>query len=300
MDCPVCGLPVKEGERFCNACGSKLPHIVKQSFCPICGNTLLEGAKACSLCGTPVAGNEETTAAEVIAQQKEAMKNPSMDELYVPVITDEMLGIKNEPVVKNDFPTMDAVTMPGQKPRPQPQQQQQKVSHRNDPLPMPSTVSATGASVNNNIPTPTNTVPMPTNTGSVNVPNTPTVAQTPTVNDTMYQQPQQNMYQQPQQNMYQQNPNQQVESVITPEGNRIPQQPNYGQAPQPNYGQQPAANQPQKAKGGLSMVQILLIVAIIAVILIDVFVVFRGKIFGSDKNKDAEKNISIVTIDDLE
>ncbi|MBR1863560.1 MAG: zinc ribbon domain-containing protein [Ruminococcus sp.] len=309
-DCPTCGLPVKEGERFCNACGSRLPHIVKQSFCPVCGNTLLEGARVCNLCGTKV-GGDDTTAAEVIAQQQEAMKNPSMDELFVPVITDEMLGLTNQPVVQ-DMPTMDAVTMPGSKPKPKPAPAPQP-SYSGGNIPMPGQMNA-GSSV------PTPSAPMQTGGNpSVNIQKTPQVPPTPVVNDTSYQQgfaqnsyqqqPQNNMYQQssyqqPQNNTYQQGGYQQPQAVITPEG--IQQQP-YGQAPnmqqgfpqsnipQGNYQQQPA-----QQKKGLNPVQIILIVAIIGVLIADFFLFgLKDKLFGGNKNK-AKSNTSIVRIADLD
>lgn len=59
---------------------------------------------------------EDTTAAEELAKQQEALKNPSMDEVEIPVITDDMLP--DDQPKKEDFPTMDSVTLPGQKPKP--------------------------------------------------------------------------------------------------------------------------------------------------------------------------------------
>ena len=115
-DCPTCGLPYKEGEKFCNACGGRLPVLVKQKVCPVCGNTLFETSKKCSICGTPVTDDAaDTTAQEIIEKKKEEAKNPSMDEVQIPVITDEMLGLTNEPQ-QADMPTMDSIYMPGQEP----------------------------------------------------------------------------------------------------------------------------------------------------------------------------------------
>lgn len=122
-NCPECNFPYEEGQKFCNTCGAKLPVKINQKICPVCGNTLLENTKVCNICGTPVSVPQDTTAAEELARQQEMLKNPTMDAVDVPVITDEMLGLTEEQPNKADMPTMDSIFMPGQSapaPKPKP------------------------------------------------------------------------------------------------------------------------------------------------------------------------------------
>ena len=136
-NCPECNFPYEEGQAFCNTCGCKLPVTIKQKVCPVCGNTLLENTKVCNICGTPVSAPQDTTAAEELAKQQEALKNPTMDAVEIPVITDDML--QNEEPNKADMPTMDSIFMPGQEPAPKPKPvQMAKPAPAPAPIPTPA------------------------------------------------------------------------------------------------------------------------------------------------------------------
>lgn len=291
-DCPTCGLPYQEGAKFCPACGGKLPVIIQQHNCKICGNTLSENAKFCNICGSPTGLAEEIESkAEKEAQEKIDNANPTMDEIQIPVITDEMLGLTEKPLKDDSTPTMDSIYMPGQEPA----------------APKPKPVAA-----------PTQEeIAMASQTVTVGA--TPIVSDTPNVMD-----------------MYSAGHTTQTETILTPEGQRVPAQQaaqntqtnqsvtnqsvtnQFAQTAQPsNNGAIPMGSNyipggnPQQqnyvphavhnpnvvpGKGFGSIVPILLIIGIIIVILVDVFVLFREQIFGDD---DAKDNCAIVTVDDF-
>ncbi len=50
MNCPKCNKPLREGAKFCTACGQKI-EITSANSCPKCGYALKEGAKFCTKCG---------------------------------------------------------------------------------------------------------------------------------------------------------------------------------------------------------------------------------------------------------
>lgn len=52
-NCVKCGAPLREGAKFCGACGAK---IELQRFCTQCGEPLEPGEKFCTQCGAPVEG----------------------------------------------------------------------------------------------------------------------------------------------------------------------------------------------------------------------------------------------------
>lgn len=107
-DCPTCGLPVPEGARFCAACGGKVPVLIKQRICKMCGNTLSENDSFCSVCGTPCEVKKDTQ------EEKEDLSNPTMDEIAIPIIVDDMPGLQEKPLKDANTPTMDSLFMPGQ------------------------------------------------------------------------------------------------------------------------------------------------------------------------------------------
>lgn len=275
-DCPTCGLPYQEGAKFCPACGGKLPVIIQQHICKICGNTLNENAKFCNICGSPTGLAEEIESkAEKEAQEKIDNANPTMDEIQIPVITDEMLGLTEKPLKDDSTPTMDSIYMPGQEP----------AAPKPKPVIAPTQEEIAMASL------------------TVTVGATPIVSDTPNVMD-----------------MYSAGHTTHTETILTPEGQRVPAQ----QTAQATQTAQPANNgaipmgsnyipggNPEQqnyvphavhnpnvvpGKGFGSIVPILLIIGIIIVILVDVFVLFREQIFGDD---DAKDNCAIVTVDDF-
>lgn len=50
MNCPKCNKPLREGAKFCTACGQKI-ELTSVNSCPKCGYALKEGAKFCTKCG---------------------------------------------------------------------------------------------------------------------------------------------------------------------------------------------------------------------------------------------------------
>lgn len=62
MQCPKCGAPLNDGQKFCTKCGQKLivtqPNsnstIAKASACPKCGAPVNPGQKFCTKCGQPM------------------------------------------------------------------------------------------------------------------------------------------------------------------------------------------------------------------------------------------------------
>ncbi|MBQ8967356.1 zinc ribbon domain-containing protein [Ruminococcus sp.] len=302
-NCPECNFPYEEGQKFCNTCGCKLPVIIKQKICPVCGNTLLENTKVCNICGTPVSAPEDTTAAEELARQQELLKNPTMDEVEIPVITDEMLGLTEEQPNKADMPTMDSIFMPGQQPaQPKPQPKPVQIA-KPQPAPQQPVIDQMNG--------------RPQMNGQPQAPQ----MQNNFRQQNQYQQPAQpaqpvNNQFAPQQNQFAQNPQPQAPQnnfaqpqAVIPQGNGGYQQPNMPQnnpypqnnMPMNNMGQQnmPQGNQPQNGvtpgKKPGNILPIILIVAIIIVILVDVFVVFRKNIFG---DKDTKKSAAVITVAD--
>lgn len=267
-NCPECNFPYEEGQKFCNTCGAKLPVKINQKICPVCGNTLFENTKVCNICGTPVSVPQDTTAAEELARQQEMLKNPTMDAVDVPVITDEMLGLTDEQPNKADMPTMDSIFMPGQSapaPKPKPVQIAKPAPA---PVPQPSIAPQQAPQMQNNF-------------RQMNQPRNMSAGVQ-----------QQNNFAQPAQQY------QQPQSVIPPQQQNAYPQNNMPQNNMPMNNQQ---NSAKPAKGGKSIAPIILIIAIIAVILVDVFVVFKKQIFGDKNDSKAKKNAAVITVvDDID
>ena len=51
LTCPSCGAAIKEGQKFCTSCGSKIVFELAGSACPSCGKAVKPGAKFCTHCG---------------------------------------------------------------------------------------------------------------------------------------------------------------------------------------------------------------------------------------------------------
>ena len=283
-NCPECNFPYEEGQKFCNTCGAKLPVKVNQKICPVCGNTLFDKTKVCNICGTPVSVPEDTTAAEELARQQEMLKNPTMDAVDVPVITDDMLGLTDEQPNKADMPTMDSIFMPGQttaKPKPKPKPVP-IAKPAPAPVPQPSISPQQTPQMQNNFQQLNQQSAQPRNFSS-GVRQQNNFAQPAQ----QYQQPQSVIPQQPAQNFGQ----------PAMQQNAYPQN-NMPQNNMPQNGQQ---NNAKPVKGGKSIAPLILIIAIIAVILVDVFVVFKKQIFGDKNDSKSKKNASVITvIDDLD
>ena len=104
---------------------------------------------------------------------------------------------------------------------------------------------------------------------TVEIPQTPTVAETP------------NVAPQPQQ----------PERVLTPEGYQQPAQPVNNAMPQMNQ-----MNGVTPGKGAGALVPIILIILILAVICVDVFWLFRDQIFG--KKDESSNGCAVITLAD--
>ena len=59
MNCPNCGAPVSNEDKFCIKCGFRLT--ATKSFCKSCGTELTPGTKFCPKCGQPVSSENSPT-----------------------------------------------------------------------------------------------------------------------------------------------------------------------------------------------------------------------------------------------
>lgn len=266
-DCPTCGLPYAEGDKFCPQCGGKLPAKAKTLTCKMCGNTLNEHAQFCNICGTPTGVNKEEQ------KPKEDLSNPTMDEIQIPVITDDTPALQEKPLKDANTPTMDSIFMPGQQPAPQ----------QSAPQPAPVITPEEKAMANR----------------TVDIAPTPVINDTPVVNDmgntsSMYDQYSQNqnmgagettvLTPEGRETVSQQSGNITPEGQMPVGGNAIPNQIPNGM----NGGNGPRAvkrGEVVPGKGAGALVPIILVILIIGVILFDVFFLFKDQIFGKDGEK---------------
>src|SRR5215471_9674392 len=77
--CPKCHSNVKEGQRFCNICGTNVPasgdipsSAVSKTFCEQCGRELNRPMKFCKYCGA-----SQKNFAEVVGRATEVITNPA-------------------------------------------------------------------------------------------------------------------------------------------------------------------------------------------------------------------------------
>lgn len=61
ITCPVCGVRLADGTKFCHSCGA---NVVPKRFCPNCGEQVDPQSPFCQNCGTPVGGPENKPAPE--------------------------------------------------------------------------------------------------------------------------------------------------------------------------------------------------------------------------------------------
>ena len=54
-ECPVCGMTLEPGTRFCPGCGAAQEEAAANGFCPVCGAALTAQARFCSACGASLA-----------------------------------------------------------------------------------------------------------------------------------------------------------------------------------------------------------------------------------------------------
>lgn len=246
----------------------------------MCGNSLNESAEFCNICGTPTGVKKQNEAAAQKAQEE--LKNPTMDEIQIPVITDDTPGLQEVVLKDENTPTMDSIYMPGQEPV-------QAASPVQSAAPKPSPVITAEEQA--------------LASRTVTVGATPTISDTPNVSD-----------------MYSAGGTaQNQESILTPEGQRVPVQNTAGGAmPMGSNaipGGMPAGagnvmpnGMPQTphavhrsdvvpGKGAGALVPIILAIAIVLVILFDVFFLFKDQIFGKDDK--AKSDCAVVTVEDF-
>lgn len=243
--CSTCGKDLPDGTKFCGNCGSAVvSKPASTGFCPNCGSTLKPGAKFCNICGTKLQNNEP------VQQESPAeTEQPTMDSLVPPVITDATFANQQASVKPEDNPSFEAIETPAAQPISQ-----------TVPVSQPTQEELSAAAQSDSFTAPT-----------------PTVSETPVINDTYYSQPKPQT-QQPQ---------------VQPQ--------NYNAAPNsaPVYNNPQQYTPPQMdgvtpGKGAGAIVPIILIILILAVIAVDIFVLFPDRIFGKDDDSSAKEEISIV------
>ena len=112
IQCPTCKTELEDGAKFCSVCGNKIEIPEQKISCPVCGNPLAPGAKFCSICGTKTEAEEAPKEEE---QQPDLDRNPTMDEVQVPVIDYDYDNDNGQPEISDipkhtdDMPTMDSV-----------------------------------------------------------------------------------------------------------------------------------------------------------------------------------------------
>lgn len=265
-NCPNCGLPVKEGARFCASCGTRMPQqLINNIVCSVCGNSVSAGAKFCNVCGTAVPESEQQAVKPEIEDS-----NPEMESIEVPELHFDDAPVKPNsiPPTTPDMPTMDSIYLPGQEPA----------------------VSAAAAAKQ---------PAAPTAEELAMASRTVTVQDTPTVSDAAYTgaaaaASQASKVLTPE--GYQTVGSQPAAGAVPPQGQ--PSQPVPPQNPQYNQYSQQTDGGVTPGKGAGALVPIILIILILAVICVDVFWLFRDQIFG-DKD-DSSENCAVVTLIDEE
>ncbi len=272
IQCPTCKTELEDGAKFCSVCGNKIEIPQQKISCPVCGNPLAAGAKFCSICGT------KTEAAEAPKEEEQIDldRNPTMDEVQVPVIDYDYDNDNGQPEISDipkhtdDMPTMDSVFLPGQEPEKPDDEKKEDVPVIVPDAPKVTTALGLDPSID------------------------PAYAEQKAKQIKAQQLRAQQLQAQAMQQM--QMPQQAPQQAMM-QGQQYPQQPMQGQpAPQgmqPNGmpQQQPYPQQqpmPQQnvtpGKSTNMLIPIILIILIVAVILVDVFVVFRKQIFGDDSS----------------
>ena len=76
--CPKCKKELKDGSKFCDACGAKITDTI---FCPNCGNKTSKESAFCEHCGTAIKKNvtAETKAEEKSQNKSEISTNYQKD-----------------------------------------------------------------------------------------------------------------------------------------------------------------------------------------------------------------------------
>ena len=270
--CKYCGRELPDGAAFCEGCGTtfdtdKIP-------CLSCGELLDPGTTLCPVCGSRI----YNTAAEAGPAE--------MEELIPPVITDDMFTAQAP--VSNEAPAIESAD-------------ESVYMHPAAAAPQqPAPAQTGGTAPQPYIPRRPEPIPVPIRPRQ----------QAPAQSAPLLNRPRQSAspgVQQPapayeDQQSYASNRSSGFAEAARPQ--QQPQQPQQPQMPFQDFAQKPypdpARMQMQENKKEHSMlVPVILIILIVAVILVDVFVLFRDRIFGSDDSKSSKSAAVIRVIDDL-
>lgn len=265
--CPKCGYELPDGAKFCGSCGTNLAALKRTAgnICTNCGSQLKEGAKFCNVCGTKVmSAAQEEPKPEVKPEQ------PTMEELVPPVITDDTFAGQGQTSVKHEGdPDFDSILPPGAEPAEtaavqQPTEQEIKTAQQND------------------------------NFSFV----TPSSAETPVINDSYYNggiKTEEKPQPMPVQNTsYSQDPAASAAANNTA-GAQNTQPGNYGNVPNHQPYPDPVQQNVTPGKSPSVLIPVILIILILAVIAVDVFVLFPDRIFGEKNESSSEKEVAAVT-----
>lgn len=258
-------------------------------YCTNCGTALPETAKFCNVCGTAV---KTAPVSKPAPEEIEKEKNPTMDEVQVPVITNDTF---KEPEKEETYETMETAE-PTTETAPEPQ----KIDLEKEEAVAAASVNvAPTPIINDNISVSDDKLMQSQQTfgeqqvtSSGYTPNqNPDFSSQPINNSFILNQGNydsqpknqpvysgQGQYQQqdPQPNSFAQNNSQQFANQNIPQNNIPNQMPNQNFNNIPNI-----PGTPEPGKSTSSIVPIILIIAIIAVILFDVFFLFKKNIFGA-------------------
>lgn len=269
--CKFCGRELADGAGFCDGCGA----IVEDDriTCLSCGEKLEPGTTLCPVCGARI---YNTSAADGPAE---------MEALVPPVITDDMFASSGQEYgAPADIEAADESQFMASGVQRIPEPAVPAPSPAQSPVPPPAPVPERPR---------VNFTPKPQVAPLLNRPHRPASEQepqpAPVINET-YRQPTAQPY--PQQQLFQQ----QAYTQGQFEEAARPMQPDpYQQPPHSPYPDPRQMRVEKGQKGHSLVVPIILIILIVAVILVDVFVLFRDRIFGSD-DKSSKKSISVVTL----
>lgn len=270
--CQKCGTELPDNSKFCGSCGNNIAAAKRNAsdICPNCGTQLKGGAKFCGLCGAKIFAAQEAPAPEAKPER------PTMDELVPPEITDEMFAGQGRSAVRHEGdPDFDSILPPGTEPA-----EKAAVSQPTEDE-LSASVQDDGFAAE-----------------------TPSVAETPVINDSYYaggsdKQPQVNREPAYQSSTVQSAASAQTYSAANNISSGNTQPLNYGNMPDQQY-TAPVQQNVTPGKNPSVLLPVILIVLILAVIAVDIFVLFPDRIFG-EKDSAAEKEAAaVVYIDEAD
>lgn len=103
--CPACKSKVKEGDRFCELCGEKIPPQSSPAQAPVCrscGTPLLPNARFCENCGDPVKKAEVPAAPSTPASAKPVSQEPVLPRGLI--VTEEPVAVAGPVIMEESVP----------------------------------------------------------------------------------------------------------------------------------------------------------------------------------------------------